>query len=85
MTFPLAVEVFDLRDDLFFYFKNDIGICDKGVIAGTLFLSSAMPKTSLVVLILLTSLALIDRLLPIRHINRWKVSRLNLLRVFFYN
>lgn len=77
MTFAPLVEVSDLGDIFFFFFKNDVGICSKKVIAATLFLSLAS-KTSLVLLIVFVSLALVGGLLFTRHISREKLSKLML-------
>lgn len=46
------------------------------------FLPFVAPKIFLLVLILLVDLVLVDRLLPIRYVNRGKVSRLIYPKVF---
>ena len=82
MTFLPVVEAFNLEDVFFFFFRNNIGICGRKIMAATLFLSSAMPKTSLIVLIFLTCLALVGALLPTRHVRKGKVSELILFKIF---
>lgn len=78
MTFLLTVKVFDLEDVLFFFLGNNVSTCSRRLVATTLLLSSVVPEISWVVLILLTSLALVGGLLLNKHISRKKVSRLNL-------
>lgn len=78
----LAVEAFNPGDVIFFFFRNNVGTYDKEVIAATLFLSSAVQKVSIIVLIFFISLVLIDELFFVRYVSRGKVGRLILPKVF---
>lgn len=71
----MTIEAFDLEDDLFFFFENNVDTCSRGVVATTLFLSSATLKISLIVLVFLAALVLIGEL-PTMYVNKGKVSRL---------
>lgn len=84
MTIPLAVEAFDLRDVFFFLFRNNVSPCGRDVIAATLSLSSVAPEISLLVVILLTSLPLVNGLLLTRHVSKEKVSKLILSKVLVF-
>lgn len=84
MTFSLTIEIFNLRNVLFYLFRNDIGIYSKKIMITTLFLSFAILGTSLVVLILLVGLGLVGRLLFIRYISKEIISGLILLIVFIF-
>lgn len=84
ITFLSVIEAFDLRDVFFFFFKNHVNIRDKKVMTVILSLSSTMPETSLVVLIFLTGLALVDKLLPIRHVSRKRVNKLIFFEILLF-
>ena len=76
----------NLGNILFFFLRNNIDTCGRGVGAMTLSPSSAAPRTLLVVLVFLINLALIG-LAPIggvssRHISKGKISKPSLSGVF---
>lgn len=85
----MAVKALDLGDIFPFFFDNvSINTYYKRVMDTSLFLSSLMPKTTfLVVLILFTSLALVDRRLlgvfATRYLSGRGVSGFILFRVLF--
>ena len=87
MPLPILEVAFDLGDVFVFHvFFNDLGIYTncRGVVTAIL-LATLTLKTTLV-LVFLTSLALLDgRLLVLatRYVNRTSISRLSLLGVFF--
>lgn len=89
MSLPVTVVTIDLGD-IFHFFLDGVGvsICCKGVMATTTFLAAPVPKTSLlVVLVLFTSLALVgERLLVLatrcvseKNVNGLSPFKLNLL------
>ena len=84
MAFSFAIKVFDIRDVFFFFFRNDISTYGKEVVAATLFLSSTVPKTFLIVLVFFAGLVLVGRLLVSRHISRKNVNRLFFPKILFF-
>ena len=76
MPLPIADIALDLGNVLLFFFKNDIHIRGREVVAMTLSLSSAVPKTLLMVLVFFAGLALMGGL-PTRHVNREKINGLS--------
>lgn len=85
MSFLMIVVVLDLRDIFNFFFDGvDVGTYGKKAIVTTIFLTNSRLRISLV-LVLLTSLALIDRrllVLATRCINGKSVGELSLSGVF---
>ena len=87
MLFSMTVEILDLRD-IFPFFLDDVGVSThcKRVMAITPSISLTS-KTSLVVLFLFASLALVDRrllVLATKYISGKSVSGLNLSKVFLF-
>ena len=79
----MAGEALDLGD-VSLIFLDNVGVSTryKGVMATTLSLSFVASGTSLVILVLLVSLALIGGL-PTRRVSRGKISGFSLSEVFF--
>lgn len=83
MLFSIADIAFNLDNIFSFFFKNDINICDREIVVTTLFLSSVVSKTFLVILVLLIGLiqALMDGF-SIKHVSKRKISGFNLSKIF---
>ena len=87
MILILEIEVFDIRNILLFFYKN-IDNYYRRVMVATLFLPPIVPKTSMVILVLVPGLILVGRRLLefffTRYINRGIVNRLIFLGVFIH-
>ena len=59
MSFFSTEKVFDIGNDIFFFFGNDVNICYRKIIAMILFLFSIILKTSLLVLVFFIDLVLL--------------------------
>ena len=85
MLFPMADIALDLGNVFFFLSRKDIDTCGRRVGAMTLFPSSMVPGTLLIVMVLLMSLALIGLALMggpfTRHISKGKISGLSSSKV----
>ena len=82
MPFSIAGIALDLDNVFPFLLKNNIDTHGMGVGATTLSPSSAVPRISLVVLVLLVGLALVGELLT-KHVNKGKISGLSPFEVLF--
>ena len=87
MFLLITFEALDLRD-VFLFFFNDVGVstyCKKAMV--TTFLAPLMLRTSLVILVFLTNLALVGGKLLVfatRYVSKRSVSRLSLSKVFVF-
>ena len=83
ITFPLAVKAFNLGD-IFFFYRNYVGTYSKKIMAKTLFLSFAILKISLIILIFFIDLASVDELFFTKYVNKGRVSRHVFFKVFIF-